>query len=144
MNLHQSRIVYFSEATNPLSERELLDLLHESRAYNSIDEIYGFLFYQAPYFLQIIEGETELLNDLFSKIKKDKRHSIIKIIFQDSISNYLFSNWSMGCVDFNNPRLSFIPGISTKLYSDENLNLLTSNLPKISSFFQKHPEFNMK
>ena len=141
--MDKSRIIYISQAINPFSKRDLLDLLHESRAYNSIDSIYGFLFYKNGFFFQVIEGKTQLINDLFDRIKKDKRHFNIKLISNTLIKNYLFDKWSMGCIEFNNPKLSLIPGLSGELETKENIEILVTNLPKIASLLISHPELNL-
>ena len=141
--MDKSRIIYISQAISPFSKRDLLDLLHESRAYNSIDSIYGFLFYKNGFFFQVIEGKTQLINDLFDRIKKDKRHFNVKLISNTLIKNYLFDKWSMGCIEFNNPKLSLIPGLSGELETKENIEILVTNLPKIASLLISHPELNL-
>lgn len=137
------RLIYTSQATNPFSKRELLDLLHEARAYNSLDSIFGFLFYKDGFFFQVIEGETQLINNLFDRIKKDKRHTNVKLISSDLINDYLFGKWSMGCIEFNDPKLSLIPGISIELDIKESIDLLIANLPEISSLLISNPELNL-
>ena len=141
--MDKSRIIYISQALSPFSKRDLLDLLHESRAYNSFDSIYGFLFYKNGFFFQVIEGKTQLINDLFDRIKKDKRHFNVKLISNTLIKNYLFDKWSMGCIEFNNPKLSLIPGLSGELETKENIEILVTNLPKIASLLISHPELNL-
>jgi len=141
--LHKSRLIYTSQATKPFSTRELLDLLHDARAYNSIDSIYGFLYYKDEFFFQIIEGESQLINNLFDRIKKDKRHTNVKIISNNLINDYLFAKWSMGCIEFNNPKLSLIPGISIELDNKESIDRLITNLPEIASLLISNPELNL-
>ena len=141
--MHKSRLIYTSQATNPFSKRELLDLLHEARTYNSIDSISGFLYYKNEFLFKVIEGETQLINNLFDRIKKDKRHTNVKIISNNLINDYLFAKWSMGCIEFNNPKLSLIPGISTDLDTKESIDLLITNLSEISSLLISNPELNL-
>ena len=141
--MKNTRLIYTSEATKPFNTRDLLNLLHASRSYNSIDGICGFLYYKNGIFLQVIEGESEMITNLFYRIQKDKRHNNIKIISSTSINDFLFSNWSMGCIAFNEPKLSLIPGLSGELHSKENINLLVEHLPQISSFLNTNPELNL-
>jgi hypothetical protein len=141
--MNYSRYIYTSEATKVFHKKELIDLLHDSRAYNTIDEICGFLFYNDGVFLQIIEGKTEAVNHLFSRIIKDSRHSNISIIIKESISEFLFEKWSMGGADLNDPELRFLPGISLELKSKENINLIISALPEISSYLFEHSEMHL-
>ena len=141
--MNNTRLIYTSEATKHFSTRELLNLLHAARSYNSIDGICGFLYYKNGIFLQVIEGKSEMITNLFNRIQKDKRHNNIKIISSSFINDFLFSNWTMGCIDFNEPKLSLIPGLSGELHSEENINLLIENLPQISSFLNTNPELNL-
>ena len=141
--MDKSRLIYTSQATKSFSKRGLLDLLHEARAFNSIDSIYGFLYYKNGFFFQVIEGKTQLINNLFDRIKKDKRHANVKIISNDLINDYLFAKWSMGCIEFNDPKLSLIPGISIELGTKESIDLLITNLPEISSLLISNPELNL-
>jgi hypothetical protein len=136
------RIIYTSQATNIFSKRELLDLLHNSRRHNSINSIYGFLYYKEGFFFQVIEGDTQLIINLWDRIKKDKRHTNVKIILNKSIYNYIFYKWSMGCIEFNNPKFIIIPGVSIDLDSKESVDLLIANLPNISSLLLSNPELN--
>ncbi len=139
-----NRVIYTSQATSPYSRRDLLDLLHDARAYNSIDNINGFLFYRDGFFIQIIEGKTEDVNNLISRIEKDTRHFNINIVSNKSVENHLFSNWSMGCTDFNDPELSYIPGINSSSDNNSIINTLIQKLPEVSAHLLNHPEINIK
>jgi hypothetical protein len=74
------RIIYRSPALERFSKRALLDMLHESRAFNTIDNISGVLIHKEGLFIEVIEGETIDLKNLFTRILKDHRHHKIEII----------------------------------------------------------------
>ncbi len=128
------RLIYTSQATEPFNKRKLLDLLHESRAYNSIDNITGVLMHKEGFFLQVIEGESEAVQNLFNRIIKDERHKEIRIAQDLKVTSRLFPQWSMGCADFNEPELSLLPGIRTDLSDPEVIEELISQLPEVASF----------
>ena len=132
MNLR--RIVYTSHATSNFCKRDLLDLLHESRGYNSIDNISGVLIHREGCFLQIIEGEKADVADLFERISNDARHNKIDIIRDAEVSERLFPNWSMGCADFEDPTLSLIPGITNDITDPTFIDRLLSKLPEVASY----------
>ncbi len=132
MTLH--RIIYTSQASEQFDKRSLLNLLHESRAFNSIDKITGVLMYKKGCFLQVIEGEVKLINDLMTRILRDKRHNGVKILLDSSADNRLFPNWAMGCADFEDPKLSLIPGIRTDLNDPQVIKKIIINLPEIAGF----------
>ena len=73
------RITYTSKATLPLDQRALLNILHEARGFNNIDEITGVLLHDEGYFLQVIEGPKEPIANLIQRLKKDIRHEQFQI-----------------------------------------------------------------
>ena len=137
------RIVYTSRAAEAFSKRDLLDLLHDARAYNSIDDIKGFLYYRNGLFFQVIEGESSKVEDLFSRIKTDRRHYDVQVIFRETVEEFLFDDWSMGCIEFENSSLTALPGLNSEVASQEALALLSEHLPRISSLLISNPELNL-
>jgi hypothetical protein len=132
------RTIYTSKAKKKFSKRNLLDLLHDARVYNTLDNITGILMHREGCFLQVIEGESKVINNLVSRLKRDPRHNEFKIIFDSSVNNRFFSNWAMSCADFDKPELSLIPGIRTDLNDPKVINNIIKNLPEIASFFLKN------
>ena len=128
------RIIYTSQASEQFTKRKLLDLLHTSRGYNTIDNISGLLMHKDGYFLQIIEGEHDVVEDLFQRLSNDTRHKNIKMILDRSVESRLFSNWAMGCADFDEPELSMLPGLRTDLSNPEVIKELILHLPEIADF----------
>ena len=126
------RLAYTSQATAPFNKRALLDLLHDARAFNSLDQISGLLMHSQGHFLQILEGEPEAIDDLLARLSRDPRHSTPKIILDGPAGSRLFSQWSMGCADFDDPALSLLPGIRTDLADPAVIEDLISRLPEIS------------
>ena len=49
----------------------------------------------------------------------------------------IFSNWTMGCADFNKPELSLIPGIRTDLRDPQVIKDMIFRLPEIAFFLLK-------
>jgi hypothetical protein len=132
MSLHQ--IIYTSQASEQFNKRNLLDLLHTSRGYNTIDNISGLLMHRNGYFLQIIEGEQDVVENLFQRLSNDTRHKNIKMILDRTVESRLFSNWAMGCADFDEPELSMLPGLRTDLSNPEVIEELIIHLPEIADF----------
>jgi hypothetical protein len=128
------RIIYTSQASEQFSKRGLLDLLHESRAFNTIDEVTGVLMHRKGNFLQVLEGESEAVGNLLTRILRDPRHNDIKIIMDSTVDRRLFSNWTMGCADFDEPELSLIPGIRTDLNDPQVIEDIIIRLPEIAAF----------
>jgi hypothetical protein len=92
-------LVYFSEGSPDIQSEDISNILKTARDFNSINNITGCLLYHNNEFLQILEGEKETLMDLFNSIKKDKRHTNIILIAEDSKNERTFSGWSMAFHD---------------------------------------------
>jgi hypothetical protein len=128
------RIVYTSQASEQFSKRDLLDLLHESHTFNIIDNVTGVLMHRKGNFLQVFEGESEAVGNLLTRILKDPRHNEVKIITDSAVDSRLFSNWAMGCANFDEPELSLIPGIRTDLGDPQVIEDIIIHLPEIAAF----------
>jgi len=132
------RLIYSSQAVKLFTQRELLDLLHESRGYNFIDNISGVLMHKEGYFLQVIEGEPVMIHNLFKRIEKDPRHKELTILHDCTIEKRLFSNWNMGCTNFDDPQLSMLPGLKTDLTKPEVIEELIMNLPDVANILKEN------
>ena len=88
-------LIYYSTASPDLSTNDILNILENSRDFNSKNEITGCLLYHNNKFVQLIEGEEEAVKKLYAKIESDKRHSNLIIVIQDNIAGRSFKNWSM-------------------------------------------------
>jgi hypothetical protein len=130
------RLIYTSRAVKEFTKYELMDLLHDSRAYNSIDKICGVLMHRNGHFLQVLEGEPDSIDNLLARLLRDPRHENLKIIHDSSVDTLLFSNWAMGSADLEAPELSLIPGLRADLSNPEVIQDLVIRLPDIASFLQ--------
>ena len=70
--LHQ--LLYVSVETHPYTEKDLAALLEQSRSKNKKLGITGMLLYYKKHFLQVLEGEKDVVFELFRVIRKDQRH----------------------------------------------------------------------
>jgi hypothetical protein len=53
------------------------------------------------------------------------------------VDNRIFSNWAMGCADFDEPYLSLIPGLRTDLNDPKVINDIINRLPEIAEYLLK-------
>ena len=93
-------LVYHSMAKPGLSRDDITKILNKARAFNSINNISGCLLYHNNEFLQILEGEKEVVKDLFSSIGKDDMHSNVYLIMEGEKTERAFPDWSMAYHDF--------------------------------------------
>lgn len=113
-------IIYISASRKLMDETELLDLLIQSRAYNTEHHITGMLLYCDGAFIQVLEGGKDEVNALFNTIRRDERHRMISIIKQGPISQRCFSEWNMGFKSYSKSDLEQIEGYSSFLSSNIN------------------------
>jgi hypothetical protein len=105
-------LIYASKATREFSKQDILDLLAKAREYNHDLNVHGMLLYDAGSFFQILEGEKDVLLDLFERISKDTRHTdIVRIIFE-AIPSMSFPDWSMGYAEATRNELQEIDGMN--------------------------------
>ena len=83
-------LVYYSEASPNLTSEDISDILETARDFNSKNSITGCLLYHNSEFLQVLEGKKKIVLDLFTSIKKDKRHSSVTLIATDNINEKSF------------------------------------------------------
>lgn len=93
-------ISYVSTVSSNLNETDIQKILDYSRDWNINHEITGILLFSEGNFFQVLEGEKELVTELFKNIKKDARHyNLIKIfekeIFQEKFSGYKANFFSL-------------------------------------------------
>ncbi|TDN94949.1 FAD-dependent sensor of blue light [Salegentibacter sp. 24] len=86
-------ISYVSTVNPALSESEIQEALDFSKNWNNDNNITGILLYSQGNFFQVLEGEEELLKELFARIKADQRHHNIITIFQKSIPSVTFDGY---------------------------------------------------
>lgn len=97
MPLYQ--LIYTSGATRELKDIELARLLLAARSSNAARDVSGILLYDAGSFLQVLEGEREVVDALYERIKKDPRHARVRTLLQRTLERRQFRDWSMGFVD---------------------------------------------
>lgn len=86
-------ISYVSSVNPELTEEEIQTVLNFSRNWNIDHQITGILLYSEGNFFQVLEGEKELLESLFSRIEKDKRHRNVMVIFEKEVSEVKFDTY---------------------------------------------------
>ena len=89
-------IVYHSVAVGQPTTEDLRFLLRQSRRNNAGLGITGLLLYGNGHYLQVLEGLQTPLEQLFSVIKQDCRHSQVLTLSAGPIRKRVFATWSMG------------------------------------------------
>ena len=98
--MHQ--VVYSSAAVEAFSEAQLTDLLSQARVNNERLGVTGMLLYHEGSFLQVVEGDDEVLETLIQTISKDKRHHRVVPLLRRSVAERQFDKWKMGFASAKN------------------------------------------
>ena len=89
------QIAYFSTAAEPQGAELIHAILAASRFNNRRDGITGLLVAGGNRYLQVIEGEAERVQTLYSTIRGDRRHLAVTTLLNRSIVARCFADWSM-------------------------------------------------
>lgn len=92
------RLIYASEATEPMGPGTVESLLAHARRKNRLHDLTGLLAFDSRYFLQVLEGDRQLVSDLYGRLVQDPRHKRLVLLQADPIAERNFFNWSMGFV----------------------------------------------
>lgn len=79
------QIIYSSTACNGFGKDDFERLRDEVLQKNQQNFINGALYFCKGYFFQVLEGETDKLQNLMAEIEKDQRHFQIKILDKKNI-----------------------------------------------------------
>ena len=116
------RLVYASRAT-AASRDELPAILQWCHDVNPTLEVTGLLCHLDGVYMQYLEGESTVLEPLFTSIAKDKRHSGVTLLERRAIPRRAFPDWSMKLLEWDERSKaifrSFSPGTSLDLYASD-------------------------
>jgi hypothetical protein len=106
--MREVQLIYASTCADDCTPRVWLDILRQSRKYNAEKGISGILVYDIVYFLQLIEGDREEINNLYKQILNDPRHRDVIIINYEEIQQKSYFRWNMGFVHLADKREHFV------------------------------------
>lgn len=132
--------LYVSKTSQPMSAEQLLSLLMQCRTSNEARGITGMLLYSAGTFLQAIEGEDDVIEDLLGKIVQDPRHEDIKVLSKKAINARQYTDWSMGFEQVSEEALGNIEGLRGFSVKDFNFDNLVGNIPVVDTLMQHYRE----
>ncbi|WP_421763130.1 BLUF domain-containing protein [Ekhidna sp.] len=89
------RLVYTSARLKNCSDKDVKQILQVSRRNNSKINVTGILIHTKDRFLQVLEGDKDVVMGLYNKIEKDDRHGGSVMRFCESVDQRYFSDWDM-------------------------------------------------
>lgn len=90
------RVIYVSNARKNLREEEVGNILESSRRNNAAIGVTGLLIFHENRFFQVLEGERELVRNVYKRIHKDKRHNSVRLVSEEMSEHRAFPKWQMG------------------------------------------------
>ena len=103
-------LVYASSAVELFTTADLVSLLECCRRNNTAAGVTGMLLYKAGNFMQVLEGEEEVVRRLHAKIVHDPRHRGVLTLTEHAIAQRQFGEWSMGFRNLTDAGLREVSG----------------------------------
>ena len=89
-------LIYASRALQPFTDDELVQLLDDARSRNDAHGVTGMLVYASSSFLQLVEGEHDGVEAVWTRIRNDARHTGLRVLQDEPVRDRLFGEWAMG------------------------------------------------
>jgi len=90
------QVLYVSKATQAMRDDELIALLEECRIANAAHGITGSLIYLSGFFIQIVEGPKDQIEQLAHNISLDSRNTNFSVLSDEEVAERSFPSWNMG------------------------------------------------
>lgn len=94
----QVRTLYVSRAVGPQTTTVTASILATAQAHNRAHGIRGVLCQGQGLYIQVLEGERRVVNQLYSRILADRRHRDIEMLYLEEITGPRYPHWSMAHV----------------------------------------------
>lgn len=94
-----SSLIYRSIAQQNIDEEVMIQLLADADQKNKEGQISGLLFYDAPFFFQVLEGPEESVTALYKNILKDSRHNHVVLLTHENIKTRQYLSLGMHFID---------------------------------------------
>ena len=131
------QIVYSSLANKKMLKSDLYVILRQARLNNEQSGVTGILIFSDGYFFQVLEGEENIIADLYKKIFTDDRHSDIKLLLEEKLEKRSFPNWGMAYATPSVREMANWAGLRNAFTLDDTLNILRSEKDRVRNLLLK-------
>ena len=97
------QLIYVSRATEKMSMRDAMAIVDAASVNNAKIGVTGLLCYGGGYFLQVLEGDGDVVSRTFCRIARDDRHADVRLIDFSMIQARRFEDWSMRLINLDDP-----------------------------------------
>ncbi len=88
-------VLYVSVADPDVGTDAIKAIVSHSQRRNLADGITGIMLYNGSNFLQLIEGDADVINACYARIQSDPRHSGVVTLRDQPIDEREFPGWAM-------------------------------------------------
>jgi hypothetical protein len=92
------RLIYASTVREAMDLNAFNHLVKHAQHCNQLNDITGMLIFDGTYFLQGLEGEQALIDELYAKLLRDTQHHTIQLLSCNEERVRAWTNWTMGFV----------------------------------------------
>ena len=92
------RVFYVSEAVAPMSDVDLQVILGAAQIWNRRLDVTGMLAQSDGHFAQVLEGRSAAVAEVLQRVARDRHHTSMRIVLEESIERRQFARWAMGLV----------------------------------------------
>ena len=135
MAVHQ--LIYSSEASKKMLKSDLYIILRQARTNNKLSDVTGILAYLDSKFIQVLEGQKDIVANLFKKISQDGRHHDVKLICEQDVDSRAFTSWEMAYAAPSIKDLAVWAGLHNTTTLDETLENIKDNPGLVSEVLPK-------
>ena len=130
--------VYASAASRDFDAEELKVLLEVARENNTKLGLTGMLLYAEGSFFQVLEGQADVVDALYAKIERDKRHVHMTLIIKEPIPKRHFDAWTMGFYKVSREELAGMSGVNDFFGKDRTtVSVDTSRAKQLLAAFRE-------
>ncbi|MEM7486779.1 MAG: BLUF domain-containing protein [Bacteroidota bacterium] len=119
-------VLYISKALKSFTNEELELLSTTSTGNNQKRDITGYLYYENQRFLQYMEGEEHIINQMVDKIAHDERHELLALIEKQDLVHRRFPEWGMKNIAdlmFSNSAIETTIIQTMSIFGENHLNI---------------------
>ncbi len=92
------RFFYVSEISPGCTELDVQVLLGQAQVRNRRLDVTGMLAKSDGHFCQVLEGRPDAVDQVMDRVRRDRRHTRIRVLLEQPCDKRLFEGWAMGLV----------------------------------------------
>jgi len=93
------QLIYVSQQAIGFNPDSLIQLARRSAERNQERDLSGVLLYCSGTFMQLLEGDSAIVQGAYQTISKDPRHSDVQQLLLKNVDKRMCPTWSMGLMN---------------------------------------------